>query len=65
MDEFKRQAVAVSLHHMVKGGYFDMTTIRKCVETLGIVPPQGDMDALAVLHCIRWTEMPEGYIPPQ
>ena len=57
MDEFKRQAIILSLRDMFKGRHFSICTIDKCIKILGIIPPQSDMDTLSALHCINWSEM--------
>lgn len=58
IDDFKRQAVAISLKKMFEPTHWlDICTIKEGLELLQIVPPAGQIEALRMLHCVHWSKM--------
>ncbi|HKV75748.1 MAG TPA: hypothetical protein VJN95_14600 [Gemmatimonadales bacterium] len=58
-DDFSRQAVTVAILRMFRpDGYLDICTIDQCLKVVNVIPPREDYEALRVLHCVHWKEMP-------
>lgn len=58
MDAFKAEAIRLALRKMFRAsGWFDITTVRRCLETAHIVAPREEVEALEPLHCVHWSEM--------
>ena len=58
MDAFRAEAIRLNLKKMFRPtGYFCICDLRTCLQAAGIAAPQDELDALAPLHCVRWSEM--------
>ncbi len=54
----QRQAVAHSLQKMMRQeSWFDICTIRNCVEVCQVHIPKERYDVYQAIHCVRWNEM--------
>jgi len=61
MDEFQKQAMLIALKNMFDGKWFDITVVDSCAKILSVSPPRKDYEALRLLHCVHWSEMPTGF----
>lgn len=61
ITEFQKKAVLVSLKEMFAGHCFDICTFDACKKILGVFVPKNEYEALHALHCVHWSEMPEGF----
>lgn len=57
MDEFKVEAIRVSLKNMFKKGWFDVCTLDKCLAIANIPIPDEEREVFSALHCISYSEM--------
>lgn len=61
MDDFNKQAIMVSLRKMFRpDGCFSICDLEQCFKVAGIAPPRAEYDALRLLHCVYWHDMPPG-----
>lgn len=60
-DDFAAQAVEVAFRKMFRAdGYFDICTVDVALKSLNRVPVATEYNALRVLHCVHWRDMPPG-----
>lgn len=58
MNDLERGAVYEALRKMFRpSGYLDICTIKQVLEVTKIVPPERELNAVHLLHCVHWTEM--------
>lgn len=60
MDEFKYNAVIMSIKQMFTKTYFDICILRELLEVLGRehMKSSEDYKTLSLLHCTHWANMP-------
>src|SRR3990167_4546121 len=61
MDNFQKQAITIALREMFEGSHFSICAVDKCLKIAGVIPPAADYDALSVLHCVHWSNMPADF----
>lgn len=61
MTEFEKQAVVIALKKMFQGSHFDICTVDNCLKITGAIAPTADYNALRALHCVHWSDMPDGF----
>ena len=52
------QIALLALNQMFQKGYFDICTLDKVIDLLGVVPEREVYAQLRVLHCVDWKVMP-------
>ena len=59
MNTFQQGAVEAALKKLFSQSYFDICTINKIGETIGVNPKQSpNYSALSLLHCVNYSDMP-------
>lgn len=56
-DEFTRQAVVLKLRKMFEGTHFSICTVRDAITALKITVNKGQLESLALLHCVDFADM--------
>lgn len=60
MTDLSRMAVETALRNMFRGHMLDICTIKAALKIAKVLPPAEEFDAIAVLHCVHWSEMQAG-----
>lgn len=58
MDDLKQMVAITALNNMMAKGWFDVCTIDKVAQMLGVDPKGEAYRTLAPLHCVNFSEMP-------
>ena len=58
MNAFEIEAVRTALQNMQSKGYFNICTIDQILKVTGGVPDPRDYEALRLLHCVNFRDMP-------
>lgn len=58
MTPFERMACETALRKLLQGEHFDICTVRQILAVTKTVPPRGSLEALAPLHCVKYSDMP-------
>jgi|SRR5882724_5043130 len=57
--DLAQQAIATALNKMLRQSYFDICTLDKCADLMGIaLKGNPDYKILSTLHCVHYAEMP-------
>lgn len=59
MISFQIKACETSIYQMNQKGWFDITVIQGILSLTGGVPERKDMEALRLLHCVHFMDMPQ------
>lgn len=59
MTDLKKLAALTALNNMMAGNYFDICTIDKVADLLGIPRGGESYKTLSALHCIHYAKMPK------
>lgn len=59
LTEFQAQAAGIALHNLLYKGHFSICDLDKIAKLIGKEIGGKDYEALSVMHCVNWGDMPE------
>lgn len=58
LTNFQSEAIKAALTAMFEKGWFDICTIDSVLKVTGGIPSKKDYEALRLLHCVHFRDMP-------